>query len=78
MKRKDKQTERRLEPGSLSGKPVEIVVVGAPGIKRFDELMGAFHYLGESRTVGDALRLAASIEGRWVGLSMWGSAAYRL
>ncbi len=78
MKSKHMQIERRLEPGSLSGKPVEIAIVGAKERKRFDELLGAFHYLGESRAVGDALRLAAQIEGHWVGLSMWGSAAYRL
>ena len=62
----------------MSGKPVEIVVVGARERKRFDALLGAYHYLGESRAVGDTLRLAAQIEGRWVGLAMWGSAAYRL
>lgn len=78
MKSKPYPTKRRLEPGSLSGKAVCIAVVEAPEAKRFDELLGAFHYLGESRPVGDSLRLAAMIEGQWVGLSMWGSAAYRL
>jgi hypothetical protein len=40
--------------------------------------MGEYHYLGESRPVGDSLRLVAQKEGEWVGLLMWGSAAYRL
>jgi hypothetical protein len=54
------------------------VVGDDKGRERFDELLGEFHYLGESRPVGDTLRVSASIEGRWVGLLMWGSAAYRL
>ena len=33
---------------------------------------------GERRPVGDAVRMAAEIDGEWVGLLMWGSAAYRL
>lgn len=78
MKSTHPQATRRLEPGSLSGKSVAIEVVGAKERKRFDELLGEFHYLGESRPVGDTLRLAAEIEGQWVGLLLWGSAAYRL
>jgi len=46
--------------------------------KRFDSLLGDYHYLGESRPVGDTMRMVAEIEGQWVGLLMWGSAAYRL
>ena len=46
--------------------------------KRFDALMGEYHYLGETRSVGDAMRMVAEIDGEWVGLLMWGSAAYRL
>ena len=78
MKSTPRQVSRRLEPGSLSGKSVDIEVVGAKERKRFDDLLGAFHYLGESRPVGDTLRMAAQIEGQWVGLLLWGSAAYRL
>jgi len=46
--------------------------------KRFDSLLGDYHYLGESRPVGDSMRMVAEIDGQWVGLLMWGSAAYRL
>ena len=67
-----------MESGSLSGKSVSIEVVGAKERKGFDELLGEFHYLGESRPVGDSLRMAAQIEGQWIGLLLWGSAAYRL
>ena len=73
-----KQRSRRSEPSSLSGKPLEIRAIGAKEHKRFDSLLGSYHYLGESRPVGDAMRMVAQIDGEWVGLLMWGSAAYRL
>jgi len=57
---------------------VRILVIGANERKRFDALMGQYHYLGESRPVGDAMRMVAEIDGEWAGLLMWGSACYRL
>jgi len=57
---------------------VEIRVLGAAEQERFDALLGQYHYLGESRPVGDAMRMVAQIDGAWVGLLLWGSAAYRL
>jgi len=41
-------------------------------------LMGEFHYLGESRPVGDTLRIVAQKDDEWLALLMFGSAAYRL
>ena len=69
---------RRSGTSSLSKKPVKILVIKRKGSKRFDELLGRYHYLGESRPVGDTMRMVAEIDGEWVGLLMWGSAAYRL
>lgn len=46
--------------------------------RRFDALLGEYHYLGETRAVGDAMRMIAEVQGQWVGLLMWGAAAYRL
>ena len=75
MKTAHRRSCRRLEPQVPCGNSVGIEVVGDDkGRERFDELLGEFHYLGESRPVGDTLRVSASIEGRWVGLLMWGSA----
>jgi hypothetical protein len=62
----------------LSGKPVEIRVIEAKEVKRFDSLLGDYHYLGKGHPAGDTMRMVAEIEGEWVGLLMWGSAAYRL
>lgn len=78
MKTTQKRRSSRSEADSLSGKPLEMRVIGSAEHKRFDALLGQYHYLGESRPVGDAMRMVAEIEGEWVGLLMWGSAAYRL
>jgi len=73
-----KQRSRRSKHSSLSGKPLDIRVIGAKDRKRFDALMGQYHYLGEGRPAGDTMRMVAEIDGEWLGLLMWGSAAYRL
>ena len=78
MKTTQKQRNRRSEPLLLSGKALEIRVIAVKEHKRFDSLLESYHYLGESRPVGDAMRMVAEIDGEWVGLLMWGSAAYRL
>jgi hypothetical protein len=78
MKNAPKRKGRCSEATSLSGKPLTIRVIGSKEAKRFDALMGEDHYLGKSRPVGDAMRMVAEIEGEWIGLLMWGSAAYRL
>ncbi len=78
METTQKQRSRRSKALSLSGKSVEIEIVGRKDRKRFDGLLGQYHYLGESRPVGDAMRMVAKVDGEWVGLLMWGSAAYRL
>jgi hypothetical protein len=57
---------------------LEIRVIQAREVSRFDSLMGEYHYLGESRPVGDTLRMVAQKDDEWFGLLMWGSAAYRL
>ena len=46
--------------------------------KRFGELEGKYHYLGETRSGGDTLRLVFEDAGEWVALMVWGSACYRL
>lgn len=78
MKTTQKQRSRRSEHSSLSGKSLDIRVIGAKDRKQFDALMGQYHYLGEGRPAGDTMRMVAEIDGEWLGLLMWGSAAYRL
>jgi len=78
MKSTQRQRSRRSGASSLNGKSVSIRVVRGRDKKRFDELLGSYHYLGESRAVGDSMRMVAEVDGEWVGLLMWGSAAYCL
>lgn len=47
-------------------------------LKRFKALEGEHHYMGETRSAGDTLRLVAEEDGEWVALMVWGSACYRL
>lgn len=47
-------------------------------LKRFKKLEGEYHYMGETRSGGDTLRLVAEEDGEWVALMVWGSACYRL
>ena len=78
MKTTQKQQSRRSESCALSGKPLSIRAIGREEAKRFDSLLGDYHYLGETRPVGDTMRMVTEIDGEWVGLLMWGSAAYCL
>jgi hypothetical protein len=57
---------------------LNIHVVTPAEQRRFDRLLGAYHYLGESRPAGDFLRQVAVLDGEWVGLLAWGSACYAL
>lgn len=47
-------------------------------MKRFKELTGKFHYMGEGHAGGDTMRMVVEVDGEWVALFLWGSAAYRL
>ncbi len=73
-----KEKSRSSEARSLSKNPVQIRVIMAKERKRFEALMGEYHYLGEGHSAGDTLRMVAERGGEWVGLLMWGSACYRL
>jgi len=46
--------------------------------KRFAQLEGKYHYMGETRSGGDTLRLVIEEDGVWKVLMVWGSACYRL
>ena len=78
MKTTSKQQSPRSGSKSLSKNPVQIRVIRAKERKRFKELMGDYHYLGEGHSAGDTMRMVAERDGEWVGLLMWGSACYRL
>lgn len=72
------EKQKRGQSKSFSGRKVEIRVAKRSEHKRFDDLLEEYHYIGKSRSVGDAMRMIAEIDGEWVGLLMWGSACYHL
>ena len=46
--------------------------------RRFGELEGEYHYMGETHSGGDTLRLVVEEDGQWKALMVWGSGCYRL
>jgi hypothetical protein len=46
--------------------------------KRFEHLMDKQHYLGWGQPVGETLNYVATVRDRWVGLLVFGAAAYAL
>ena len=73
-----KQKDRHSKRSSLSGKSLDIKVIGKKELKRFKELAGKFHYMGEGHAGGDTMRMVVESDGEWIALFLWGSAAYRL
>jgi hypothetical protein len=53
MKTTSKHKGRHPERSSLSGKSLCIKVIGKKDLKRFKELAGKFHYMGEGHAGGD-------------------------
>jgi len=69
---------RHPKRSSLGGKSLKITVIGRKGLRRFKELSGKYHYMGEGHAGGDTMRMVVEADGEWVALFLWGSAAYRL
>ena len=50
----------------------------ADELKRFKELEKKYHYMGETHSGGDTLRLVIEDDGAWVAIMVWGGACYHL
>ena len=61
----------------LSGEP-KVRVAAAQDVQWFDEKMGALHYLGAGKPVGDYLRQIVELGQQPVALLVWGPACYSL
>lgn len=57
---------------------MEMQIVRGKDKRRFDKLLGQYHYLGQGHPAGDYLRHVAVEDEKWVGLLAWGSACYKL
>ena len=47
-------------------------------VKKFRDLEGEYHYMGESHGAGDMIRLVFEEDGKWIALMTWAAACYRL
>ena len=56
---------------------LQVRLVGADEVERWDWMMMAHHYLGMRRLVGESLRYVAEEGGQWLALLGWGSAAFK-
>lgn len=63
--------------GSLSLKSLVVRPIDDSERDRWDSLMRKYHYLGLKQLVGEQIRYIALIQGRWVALIGWASAAYK-
>ena len=50
----------------------------ADELRRFGELEEKYHYMGETHSGGDTLRLVIEDDGEWVAIMVWGGACYHL
>jgi uncharacterized protein DUF4338/DDE family transposase len=57
---------------------IEVRAIEPEELARFESLLKEGHYLGPAPPVGDFLRQVALRNGQWVGLLVWGPAAYKL
>jgi len=53
-------------------------VFKADELARYGKLEGEYHYMGETHSGGDTMRLVIEEDGKWVALMTWGSACYHL
>jgi hypothetical protein len=66
------------ESASASGAELEVWVATSKDNHWFDQQLGAQHYLGAGRAVGDYLRQVVALNGQPVALLVWGPACYAL
>jgi hypothetical protein len=78
MKTTQREAQRRCRDKTGNGNPLRIEVVTPQDRKRFDRLLGQYHYPSETCAVDDFLRQVAILDGEWVGLLAWGAACYAL
>jgi len=72
---KDSGSPAQGDPG---GSALKVRIAGQQENEWFDAQLGQHHYLGAGRPVGDYLRQVVELEGRAVGLLVWGPACYAL
>jgi hypothetical protein len=78
MKAKDKVIETVRGVRAVGGNVLTVRVINPKEQQRFDELLEAKHYLGQTRSVGDFLRQVVERDGQWLALLAWGPACLHI
>ena len=78
MKAKTKITMTGRSVCATGENRLTIRVIQSKEQKRFDELLDAKHYLGQTRSVGDFLRQVVERDGEWIALLAWGPACLHI
>jgi len=78
MKTKSKTNSRSSGKSRKSCNTLVIRKIEKKELKRYKELEGQYHYMGEGRSGGDTMRLVIEHDGKWVALLLYGSACYSL
>jgi hypothetical protein len=67
----------RMEDLNLALKRVSVRLIKSTEANNWDSLMSQHHYLGFRCLVGETLKYIAEINGQWVALIGWGTAAFK-
>lgn len=72
------ESESSVLTVASNGTELDVQIVAADDIARFDQQLADQHYLGAGQSVGDYLRQLVRVRGRPAALLVWGPACYAL
>jgi hypothetical protein len=78
MKAKNRSIKTDRSTCAAGANELTIRVIQPKERQRFDELLDAKHYLGQTRSVGDFLRQVVERDGKWIALLAWGPACLHI
>jgi hypothetical protein len=72
------ETNSKVEFCANVGSSIEVRASGQRKLHDFESVLSELHYLGEAVAAGILYVRLRSGDGEWVGLLVWGAAAYNL
>ena len=78
MKAKTRSSETDRSTCAAGENDLTVRTIQPKERERFDQLLDAKHYLGQTRSVGDFLRQVVERNGQWVALLAWGPACLHI
>ena len=64
-------------PGQREFQMLDVRPIGPKDEHRWKQLMDEYHYLGFRQLVGESIKYVAELNGEWVALLGWGTAAFK-